>query len=59
MNELVKMNGNGKIVYKGCIYEECSYSEPHCESCAFVSHEDIREIMAKLFKYENTGLNFE
>jgi hypothetical protein len=59
MDNLVKKNSKGQIVWIECNYKECGYNEPHCYDCAFSSHDDMRKIMNKLYKYEQTGLTFK
>ena len=59
MESLVKKNSKGQIVWVECHCNECGYDEPHCYDCAFVNHDDIRKIMSKLYKYEQTGLTFK
>ena len=56
---LVKKNEAGQIVSRRCVYKkDCGNMKPHCFDCAFVSHDDIREMMNKLYQYEQTGLTF-
>ena len=62
MENFVKKNWKGQIVWVECHYNECGYDElykPHCYDCAFVSHDAILKIMEKLYKYEQTGLTFK
>ena len=59
MDSLVKKNTKGQTVFSACPYVDCGRPEPHCYDCAFVSYDDMRKIMNKLYKYEQTGLAFE
>jgi hypothetical protein len=59
MDNLVKKNSKGQTVIIGCPYDDCGMSSPHCYDCAFVSYDNMLEIMNKLYKYEQTGLMFK
>lgn len=58
MKNLLKKNNAGQIVSAECPYNECTRN-PNCYDCSFVSHDDIKEMMYKLYKYEQTGLIFK
>ena len=43
-----------------CISNLCPYlngcHNPHCNECAFISKEDIKDIFYRLYEYEQSGL---
>ena len=59
MAKLLKMDKRKQIVMAQCPLENCGMTKPHCYDCGYVSRDDIRAVMEKLYKYEKAGVVIE